>query len=517
MFEGIYIADSKDHLVFEYLAALHAPEFTALLATIRSKQADSVLQNLQLVEINSNYFVCSHATHSLVIYVLCLELPESSTGYNPLVPFVFIERLVDVMHDYFGTPLAPTKITANSDTLTLLVHEMVVDGLSNITDSNKLRELVLLRSLLLKILRTSNQLATAATNKSLASLSKVAAQGNAPVEEMDIPWRKSNVKYTNNEMFLDVVETINVVLRPKRSRKKLENVASVNFDSAFYSSVGLLSGHKLVPVSGTISGKIDFLAHISGVPQLQILLNSAAAYIEAPQLHRCVNLDTWLNSHALSFIPPDGQSTLMTYQVDLDTLPQRTRTSMLGLLQFDCQQDLGVHQNEFEVRILSLKHQAVLRIESIVVQVFAYEPTASTDDDELGSELDNKVSSIKALRVTDGDFRYKGKGVGEWTIKNLATGTQPVLRGTVRAEEGDVSREQSMSPSNSEDLIEVDRKSALFPLYYKVTFSYKGNVPSGLKVDSLKLVAAKGMGDSVKPYKGVKYLTKTGDYNIRLQ
>ena len=53
------------------------------------------------------------------------------------------------------------------------------------------------------------------------------------------------------------------------------------------------------------------------------------------------------------------------------------------------------------------------------------------------------------------------------------------------------------------------------PSYIKLSYSHKGPVPSGLKVDSLKIISAKGLGDTVKPYKGVKYMTKSGNYIVR--
>lgn len=487
MFEAIYIADSANTLVYEYLVLLSSPGFKSLIAAVRSKLQNEPLDDQQpLIEINDEYYVCCRATKNLIIYLLCLKLEKSP---NPAIPFVLIDRLLEVMEEYFGTPLAATKIDANNDTLTLLINEMIDFGIPNTTDFNKLRDLVLLKSLLSKILSTSNELAAAAGNKSLASLSKATPK----VKSEEIAWRRSNVRYTNNEMFVDVIETVSVILRPKKSRKMLPGQ---NSDSAFYSNYSS-SGQKLVPVTGTISGQIDILSHLSGVPSLQILLNSAATYIEAPQFHPCIKLDTWEKSGALSFVPPDGRSTLMTYQVDLDSLPEKTQMNMLGLVEFDCQQGLGLHQNEFEIRAIVQKNVAVARLENLLVEVYA----PNEEDSEAG-----RVKNIKLIRVTHGDFRYKGDGKGEWTIRNLTTGTQPVFRGSIVT--GD-------EASSADDMIDVE-PGTLSPLFYNVAFSYKGSVPSGIKVDSLKVISAKGMGDSVKPYKGVKYITSTGDYAIRL-
>lgn len=517
MFEAVYIADRQQNLVFEYLVLLYAPGFKSLMNGIRSKFGNFDDANpAPVIEINSEYFVCSLATKNLYIYLLCLLLAyRTENAYNPLIPFVLMSRLVEVMTEYFGTPLSATKIDANNDTLTLLINEMIDDGIPNTTDFNRLRDLVLLKSFLSKILSTSNELAAAATQKSLASLLKVAI---SPVAEPEtIPWRRLNVRYTNNEMFVDVVEEVSVVLRPKRGRKTL--LTSQNFDSAFYSLSNITSSQRLVPVTGTINGKIDCLSHISGIPQLQILFNSASTYLDAAQFHPCIRPDSWDRSRLLSFIPPDGQSTLMTYLVDLDELPEKTQLNMLGLLEFDTQQNLGIHLNEFEFRIIALKQQSVSKIESITVEIFAYEPPSSKDGSE-EPEHQNAVSNIKTIRVTHGDFSYKGNGRGEWTITNLHTGVQPVFRGMIATRGArDEFSENSSASSIHDSLAEAERPAvkAIAPTHYNVSFSYKGQVPSGLKVDSLKVISARGMGDSVKPYKGVKYITLSGDFTIRVK
>lgn len=526
MFESIYITDASHALTYEYLVFPHAPAFSEVGGTISARlrdRNDTANQKILHIPLNLEYFVCTYSTSSIYIFILCL-MSEKDTINNPLHPNVFLEKLVLAAEEYFGSPLAPTKLTAHSDTLTLLINEMIVNGLPHITEVNNLKDLVLLKSLLNTIIRTGNQLASAATNKTLASLSAGPLVPSS-LESDEAPWRKSNVKYTNNEMFVDVVESVNAVFRPTRNKKKLKLLSKSNFDSAFYSTSPLSTSTKLTAISRYITGSIDFVSHISGVPQLQILLNSTVLSMDSISLHRCINLATWKANNALSFIPPDGKSTLLNYTIDLDKLyGKSSQNSMLGLLEFDCETGLGINHNEFEFRVLTLKDVAVSRIEQLKVEVFAFEPTTKDGDEgeeisfrEYESEV-NAISDIKASRVTDGDFLYKGKGIGEWTIKNLLSGSSCVLRAGIKTSNiqlGDVS-----IVSSKEDLIDVDEpkkvvKESLIPSHFMVSFLYKGLVPSGLRVENLKLVSAKGLGEAVKPYKGVKYITKTGDLTIR--
>lgn len=524
MFESIYITDANQALAYEYLVFLHSPTFSEVGGILCAKfkvlsgSPDSILH----IPLNQEYSVCCYKSSTVLIYLLCHK-NEKSDARNPLFPNVFLEKLVVAAEEYFGSPLAPTKVSANSDTLTLLINEMVVNGAPHITEVNNLKDIVLLKSLLNTILRAGNQLASAATNKTLASLSTGPTRSLAN-EDNDIPWRKSNVKYTNNEMFVDVVESVNAIMRPSRNKKKLKLLSSSNFDSAFYSTSSSSTTTKLTTISRYITGQIDIVSHISGVPQLQVLLNSAASAMEAVLLHRCINIDTWNLNKTLSFIPPDGKSTLLNYTIDADKLYGKSKNGV-GLLDFDCDTALGLEQNEFEFRILSLNDTAVSKIELIKVEVYAYEPVSNdNEEDETISGRDNgdfnAVTDIKTSRVTDGDFLYKGNGSGEWVMKNIQPGSQNVLRASIRL--NDSSFEDSSNASSKEDLIDIDEQKKktrlpIAPVYFQVSYLYKGLVPSGLQVESLKLVSAKGLGDSVKPYKGVKYITKTGSFTVRTQ
>jgi hypothetical protein len=62
---------------------------------------------------------------------------------------------------------------------------------------------------------------------------------------------------------------------------------------------------------------------------------------------------------------------------------------------------------------------------------------------------------------------------------------------------------------NEKDDKTVARNKLLMPTSARVSFGIKGWLASGLKVDSLVIDSRKsrGLGDGVKPYKGVKYLS----------
>lgn len=444
MLTGIYLADKKGHLVFEYLV-LGLPHYSDLVAPLKSNIAYSFAAPAPQFDISATLALYARPLESLVLFAVADKAANVETH-------TFLERLEHAMGEYFGTPISASKIELKNHTLTLLVNEMVATGIPNNTDTNKLKDVVVLRSALQFLLETTMP-------KTLASL-----QTLAPAYDEEVAWRTNKVRYTNNEMFVDVLEHLKVIYQPKKSRLP-------KTDSAFYSLVPL---HRLVPVAATIDGQVDFLSHLSGVPLLQVVF-SGAHDVSAPQFHPCVQLDAWMRRQHLSFIPPDGRSTLMTYQIDVDAA--KTRGSMLGLVEFDCQLGMGAHGNEFELRAMVAKHMAVTEIEKMAVEIVAF---------QADSEAKNAVSNMKGIRVTHGDFRYKGNGIGVWTVKHLPTGTHPTLRGAIVAEE----------------------KESVRPAAYNVLLSYKGSTPSGVKVESVAVVSSRGMGDGVKPYKGVKYVTQ---------
>lgn len=486
MFEAVYIADSNNNIVYQYLINLSSPGFKSLISIISSKLEDN-----NLIEINNNYSVYLLKFPTVTIYTL------NNSDINPLLPYVFINRLIDVIYDYFGYPLAIPKIESNCDTLTLLINQMLDDGIPNITDNNKLKDLVPFKSLLSKILNKTNELANTAT-----TAPKNPVLGGDRGEMTSIPWRRSNVRYTNNEMYVDVIENVSTILRVTSKRSNINLASSKQFDSAFYSSYTSSHSNKnLVPITGQINGDIMFTSKLTGVPYLQMILSTGRLQLNS-NFHKCIKLDKWKDSPGnLSFIPPDGKCKLMSYSIDLNSMTKQDQLQLLGLVSVDFNYGLGVNKNEFEIKLFIKPHTSVTKLENLCV--------------EIESNYTNLIS-IKSNRATHGDFSYKGNSKGQWNLRSLATGVNPILYGSIITD--DIAETSSLTPSSSTpDLVDIPSTSPTEkkPLCIRLSYSNKGSVPSGLKVDSLKILSAKDLGDTVKPYKGVKYLSQINDFVIR--
>lgn len=165
------------------------------------------------------------------------------------------------------------------------------------------------------------------------------------------------------------------------------------------------------------------------------------------------------------------------------------------------------------------------------------------------------VRNLSDIRPTRGDATYNpGDRALEWTIsdKELAQGTASfVLRCTVVGQMTEEDEEsdptgfgfgtganaysydepyQSSSPVAKSARAAVDASGAdrderraaqnkmLMPSSASLSFAVKGWLASGIKVESIHLDPRKsrGLGEGVKPYKGVKYLTVSkGGVEIR--
>lgn len=130
-----------------------------------------------------------------------------------------------------------------------------------------------------------------------------------------IGWRREGIKYRRNELFLDVIEYVNLLM----SQQGKERVKDEN--TGFAGQV--LSAH--------VAGKVAMKSYLSGMPECKFGINDkitidgkgrtatddptkatrAAVAIDDCQFHQCVKLTKFDTEHAISFIPPDGEYELM--------------------------------------------------------------------------------------------------------------------------------------------------------------------------------------------------------------
>ena len=354
-----------------------------------------------------------------------------------------------------------------------------------------------------------------------------------------IPWRRANVRHTSNELYVDIVETLSVTLAP--------------------------SGR---PLAAFANGSIAFTSKISGVPDLLLTLSTSGGKqsleraIELPVFHPCVRLARWKDRPGeLSFVPPDGKFVLAGYEVNLlPSYPDLKSWSNANLqlpVSVQVTKSLGSAGADFEVRLIlsgtfpgssssaSSRPNLGTRSSGRSTPVFGGGSSAPTLQDlSVTIPIPGGVRNINDMRASRGEaFFTSSENTVEWRIptKDAAAVGNATLRCTVvgplGADEDEVTNGFHFDTKNGEydeeeeayqnslpepakqssateqqelrDLRKIQQYASLMPSSASVSFSVKGWLASGIKVDGLIVDTRKsrGLGEGVKPYKGVKYLT----------
>jgi len=212
------------------------------------------------------------------LFVMCVTKRNS----NIALVLTSLHRLINVFKDYFGE-LDEESIRDNFVIIYELMDETMDFGYPQSLDSKILREFI-----------------TQESNRCESAPRPPVAVTNA------VSWRSEGIKHRKNEIFLDVVEKLNL----------------------------LVSGNGSV-LNSEIVGAIKMKSFLSGMPELKLGLNDKlmfeatgrpmtrgkAVELEDIKFHQCVRLARFENDRTISFIPPDGEFDLMTYRLTTQVKP----------------------------------------------------------------------------------------------------------------------------------------------------------------------------------------------------
>lgn len=367
-------------------------------------------------------------------------------------------------------------------------------------------------------------------------------------------WRRANVRHTSNELYVDLVETLSVILAP--------------------------SGR---PIAAFANGTIAFTSKISGVPDLLLTLSSPSGrqntenLMDLPVFHPCVRLARWRERPGeLSFIPPDGRFVLAGYEVDLLPVASGKLTSSSASLKLpvnvEVKTSLGPTCADFEVRVSLTKvtgpgNSSTLSGSSVRpggrlggssgFGNVSSNSSPALDDLVITVPIPADVKNLSEIRASRGDTTYNpGDHTLEWLIPSKETSAgNATLRCTVvgvsqhdddddgngfsfdgNSQRYDYNENESENGGAYQDIITsskpagtgeikierderlVEKNKTLMPDSARVSFSVKGWLASGIRVESLIVDTKKsrGIGEGVKPYKGVKYLSvSNGGVEVR--
>ena len=293
--------------------------------------------------------------------------------------------------------------------------------------------------------------------------------------------------------------------------------------------------------------------------------------IELPVFHPCVRLARWRDRPGeLSFVPPDGKFVLAGYEVNLLPSPSDLKswssTNLQLPVSLEIAKSLGPTGSDFEIHLLMSPPSGGGSSSS---STFSARPGlgsargsgrstpvfGSSNATSAGPTLQNVsvtvpipagVRNITDLRASRGEAYFTpADSVVEWRLPTkdaIATGTatlrctivgpladedeEPANGFHINPDSGEYNEyetyqsstiEASNGPSLSakrqeqeqRDTRRVEQNKAFMPRSASVSFSVKGWLASGIRVDGLVVDTRKsrGLGEGVRPYKGVKYLT----------
>ena len=386
-----------------------------------------------------------------------------SHDLDPLISFAFLHKAADVLQDYLVGSKDPALLTEDLirqhfDIVYQLMEEML-DGEGNVllTEINALKDIVVPPRWLDKI----------ANKVGLNSSPEHARMSLAS----PVPWRRTNSRYSKNEVYLDMIESI-------------EGVIDANG----------------CPVALDVWGKLTCSAWLSGMPELLVSLNHPSL-LELPAWHRCIRQQTWEKQQKLCFVPPDGECVLSEFRI---RVPSKS-TSSSCTLKRPISSDSSA--SEFNSNSLPMKVYAYYSpynaahgglpfnitvdhaldpaydLQDVCIDwllgdgVQGVDATTQVNTVATKTSMSSDIGSIPNLSRTAGNMVFDRKQQHlRWVIPKISPCTQSVLKGTILS------------------------TSACRPMYaLDVQFSVFGYTMSGLRVSSIQI-----QHESYAPTKGAR-------------
>ncbi|KAG2186105.1 hypothetical protein INT43_002543 [Umbelopsis isabellina] len=270
-----------------------------------------------------------------------------------------------------------------------------------------------------------------------------------------VSWRSEGIKYKKNEIFLDVIESVNLLVNSNGNVLRSE-----------------------------VLGSVKMRCYLSGMPELRLGLNDKVMFeatgratsssakaieMEDVKFHQCVRLSRFENDRTISFIPPDGDFELMSY---------RLQTSVKPLIWVEA----------------VVENYAGSRVEYMVKAKAQFKRKSSANNVEIAIPVPDDADSPK-FKCSSGSVSYKPeKSCLIWKIKQFQGGKEFIMRAHFGLPSVQAAEETEKKP----------------PI--NISFEIPYFTVSGIQVRYLKIVEKSGY--QALPW--VRYITQNGDYQMRM-
>ncbi|KAF4548817.1 Adaptor complexes medium subunit-like protein [Elsinoe fawcettii] len=564
--EAVYIFDEHNNLLLSHPFSLRPPPPLPLLHQYLSHPHPRP-SFLHAPSLSPPSLIHAHKSDSL------LFLSPTTSDIPPLLVLEFLHRTSDSLREFLGSPLLPSRLEANYDLAAQVLAELCDAGLVAATEPNALRDAVEVPSSLTRLLGgatpslgAGTTMGTGARMQGIGSTDRPGSQGRA--QESAIPWRRGNVRHTSNELYVDLVEEVRAVFAP--SGRPLEAVVhgAVAFNCkvsgvpdlllvlrtdsgggdrgervrrvmqrpVFHPCVRLarwkgygelsfvppdgrfvLAGYETDLLEGEevmSSGKVDLPASL----EVSTGLGDRGNEFEV----RLVMNGRWKGSSGRAS-PVSAVSSQQSLSSGLGRGGARGLGAAGSLASLSTGSEGKGPQLE-DLKVVVPLPSAARKLPEIRASrgEAHFSPAESGVTWVIPGKVASQISSA-VLRCTVVGQEDDSFGEGEGVL-----GSNGIKTSTYDYDEGDAGGYQNEEPTSNAGLVGRDEKfetekrqaagDALMPRSVNLTFSVKGWLASGLRVDSLTIDTkrSRGLGEGVKPYKGVKYLTASrGGVEVR--
>lgn len=421
-----------------------------------------------------------------------LLLAVARANANAASALLFLHRLAAVFEHFFGA-LEEESLRDNFVVAYELLDECMDHGYPQFTEGAILSEF---------IKTDAHRLASALAQGGIAGLVAAGAvvagasasgsgllpsqvpRGPPAAVTNAVSWRSDGLKYKKNEVFLDVVEKVNLIV----------------------SSSG-------APVRSEVCGALKMRTYLSGMPECRLGLNDRVLFeaqgrggaaaggrgeraggggssgssqqravdLEDVKFHQCVRLARFDADRTISFVPPDGAFDLMTYRLSQHVRP---------LITVECR----------------VNRVSRSRTEYLVKARSQFKERSSAQGVEISLPLPRDATS-PAVRASSGTATHvPERDALVWKIKSFPGGKELLLRAKFSLPSVEADDEVSTSTSNASNAA----ASRMPPI--RVSFEIPYFTVSGIQVRYLKVIEKSGY--QALPW--VRYVTTAGEYEIRI-
>lgn len=420
-----------------------------------------------------NYLFISHND----IYILGLSKQNS----NASAILYFLHQLVETLTQYLNA-LEEETIRDNFVIIYELLDEMMDFGHPQISDHKVLQEYI-----------------TQDSHPASVTASDVVTNA--------VSWRPEGIFYKKNELFLDVIESVDFLLGAdgKIIRNDVQGKIAVN---AYLSGMpnlklGLNDSDKKLLQQGSTEGEGGNSNYGTGGSgeepgRRRRKIGSKQVHLEDIKFHQCVELEQFENDRTIMFTPPDGKFDLLTYRV--------SNVSARPLFQIDATVDLKSHSRA----IINVTAKSQFRKRSTASMV------------EISIPVPRDADSPR-FKTTAGTVIYAPeKNAVVWKLKDFPGGQEYKMKAQVQlsslsGQYDDDDDQIVTSGASATDSFNAFRTATLNRIKNQ-PISVKFEIPyfavSGLQVRYLKVEEPRLKYQSL-PW--VRYLTQSGDqFAIRM-